>query len=90
MADKKRQNDFEWVYWIRKVFMKTQQKSKSLRPFGKRFFEAWKKRDNFKIEIALVLLAKAFLLYLIWFFFFSHGLQDHLNDRLMLQHLVGS
>jgi hypothetical protein len=52
-------------------------------------FKKWRKREHFQVEIALVLLAKAFFLYLIWFFFFSHGMQDHLNDHVMVQHLMG-
>ena len=52
-------------------------------------FLIWKKREHFKIEISLVILVKALFLYALWFFFFSHGLQDHLNDALMAKHLVG-
>ncbi len=57
-----------------------------------RFYQSflnWKKREHFKIEISLVILVKALFLYGLWFFFFSHGLQDHLNDALMTKHLVG-
>ncbi len=50
----------------------------------------WKKRHTFKFEISLVLIAKALLLYGIWVFFFSHPLQDHLDDRLMTAHFMSS
>ena len=50
----------------------------------------WKKRHTFKLEITGVLILKAVLLVIIWYLFFSDPLQDHLNDRLMGEHFVGS
>ncbi len=50
----------------------------------------WKARHTFKIEITLVLLLKASLLYGIWYFCFSNPLQDQLNDRSMTAHFLSS
>lgn len=50
----------------------------------------WKSRHTFKLEMTLVVLVKASLLMLIWYVFFSHPLQDHLNDQKMGEHFIYS